>query len=102
CLSRAGHRGETHAGAGAGGAAAPLSGHSPEHVPHRDRGARPLWFSARGTGGRRETVRTGPHVGEGAEPDHPPRVRRVIGIPDRPLPRQGGGAGTSLLPVSPY
>ena len=39
----------------------------------------------------REALRARPRLGPGAEPDPPLRLPREVRLPDRPLPRQGGG-----------
>ncbi len=50
-------------------------------------------------GRRRETVRTRPRVGPGAEPDPPRHLRRKTDLPDRPLSRQERRAEPGLLPL---
>ena len=48
---------------------------------------------------RREAVRPRPRVGPGAQRDRPPSLPRVVGVPHRPLPRQGVGGEPARLPL---
>src|SRR5439155_16928234 len=57
----------------------------------RDRGRRPR------RGGK--AVRARPRVGPRAEPGAASSLSGIVGVPDRPLSRQGASAEPSLLPV---